>query len=112
MKKFLCITMLLLIALPAAAKNKVAQITGTVGAETITGTAERYNEHSGTLTINLSGGASCKGRFTEQAHGINRKGVFYCSDGRSGPYSFNPGSNEGVGYGTLNGQNMNFTFEQ
>jgi hypothetical protein len=111
MKKLLFI-MLLVISLPAIAKNKVAVVNGSAGAETFTGTLERYNEHSGTLAIQLSGGATCEGRFTEQAHGKARKGTMFCSDGKSGSYTFVPGSHEGVGYGTLNGQNINFTFEQ
>jgi hypothetical protein len=77
--------------------------------ETFTGTATGYMDGSGTLTITSSKGTHCTGNFV-YATSRNGEGVFQCSDGRSGPFTFVSTGRRGTGHGTLGGQTFTFTF--
>ena len=79
------------------------------GKETFTGSATGYLDRSGDLTIVSSGGTTCTGDFvyTSRRRG---EGVFQCSDGRSGPFSFVSTGMSGTGTGRLGGENFTFTF--
>lgn len=77
--------------------------------ETITGKATGYTNGSGTLNIATSKGTTCSGNFVyvTQRQG---EGVFNCSDGRSGPFSFVSTGSNGTGHGNFGGKPFTFTF--
>lgn len=77
--------------------------------ETITGQATGYANGSGTLKIATSNGTTCSGNFVyvTQRQG---EGVFNCSDGRSGPFSFVSTGSNGTGHGNFGGKPFTFTF--
>lgn len=94
-----------------AACSKTLPVHGQVqnSAETFTGSATGYMDGSGTLQIRSSKGTVCNGDFVYVTKRYG-EGVFTCTDGRSGPFSFTSTGNRGTGTGTLGGQNFTFTF--
>ena len=77
--------------------------------ETLTGQATGEMNGGGSLSLKSSTGATCTGNFVYVTH-RNGEGVFNCSDGRSGPFSFVSTGTSGTGHGDLNGQKFTFTF--
>ena len=77
--------------------------------EVFTGTATGKLNGAGSLSIVSNKGATCEGNFV-YVSSRNGEGVFNCSDGRSGPFSFVSAGTEGAGYGTLGGAAFTFTF--
>jgi hypothetical protein len=77
--------------------------------ETFTGKATGYVGGSGNLTIMSSKGATCSGDFVYVTR-RQGEGVFQCSDGRSGPFTFASTGSSGVGNGSLGGEIFTFTF--
>ena len=77
--------------------------------ETFSGTATGYLDGGGDLTIVSSEGTTCTGNFV-YVTSRNGEGVFACSDGRTGPFSFVSTGTRGTGHGTLGGKNFTFTF--
>jgi len=77
--------------------------------ETFTGTATGYMGGSGDLTIVSNKGTTCTGNFV-YVTSRNGEGVFQCSDGRSGPFTFVSTGSRGTGYGDLGGDRFTFTF--
>lgn len=77
--------------------------------ETFTGTATGYADGGGDLKVTSSKGAICQGNFV-YVTARNGEGVFNCSDGRLGPFSFVSTGTRGTGHGTLGGQALTFTF--
>jgi hypothetical protein len=77
--------------------------------ETFSGTATGYWDGAGNLKIVSSKGAVCDGAFV-YVNGRQGEGVFKCSDGRSGPFTFVSAGKRGTGHGSLGGQNFTFTF--
>lgn len=77
--------------------------------ETFSGTATGGVNGAGNLKIVSSNGTQCNGDyvFTEARKG---EGVFTCSDGRSGPFTFVSTGRRGSGQGDLGGQKFTFTF--
>lgn len=77
--------------------------------ETFSGTATGYANGNGYLDVVTSTGVSCSGNFlyTNRRHG---RGVFRCSDGRSGPFRFVSSGTRGLGEGSLGTQIFTFTF--
>jgi hypothetical protein len=73
------------------------------------GTATGYADGSGNLQISSSAGVTCQGNFVYITR-RNGRGVFLCSDGRSGPFSFVSTGNRGVGSGSLGNDIFTFTF--
>lgn len=77
--------------------------------ETFTGTATGYSDGGGTLSISSNTGVSCNGNFVYVTP-RNGKGVFTCSDGRSGPFEFVSTGTRGNGHGDFGGRRFIFTF--
>ena len=77
--------------------------------ETFTGSATGYMGGSGDLTIVSNKGVSCTGDFVYVTSRTG-EGVFQCSDGRSGPFSFVSTGSRGTGFGDLGGERFTFTF--
>jgi len=77
--------------------------------ETFTGTATGYTDGSGDLTLVSNMGATCTGNFVYVTR-RNGEGVFQCSDGRSGPFTFVSTGSRGTGQGDLGGDRFTFTF--
>lgn len=77
--------------------------------ETFGGTATGHMDGGGNLQMVSSKGAVCKGNFV-YVNGRQGEGVFYCDDGRSGPFTFVSTGTAGTGYGTLDNQRFTFTF--
>ena len=77
--------------------------------ETFTGTATGYMGGSGDLTIVSNKGTTCTGNFV-YVTSRNGEGVFQCSDGRSGPFTFVSTGSRGTGHGDLGGDRFTFTF--
>lgn len=77
--------------------------------EVFSGTTTGYLDGSGTLTVTSNNGTPCSGDFV---YVTNRsgEGVFHCSDGRSGPFSFASAGMHGTGRGSLGGDIFTFTF--
>lgn len=98
-------------ALALAGCSMTLPVRGTVsgGKETFTGSATGYLSGSGTLSVVTTEGASCSGDFV-YVTSREGEGVFTCSDGRSGPFSFVSTGSRGTGKGNLDGQPFTFTF--
>lgn len=79
------------------------------GDETFTGTATGYLDRSGDLTVTSTKGLMCTGTFVYVTSRTG-EGVFNCSDGRSGPFTFVSTGQRGNGRGYLGDQNFTFTF--
>lgn len=77
--------------------------------ETFTGTATGYMDGAGNLQITSSNGAVCTGTFVYVTR-REGEGVFNCSDGRSGPFTFVSTGKRGSGQGNLGDEDMIFTF--
>ncbi|MCK5374146.1 MAG: hypothetical protein KAJ40_02570 [Alphaproteobacteria bacterium] len=77
--------------------------------ELFSGTATGYLDGGGDLTIVSSEGATCTGNFVYVTR-HNGEGVFTCSDGRTGPFTFVSTGTRGTGHGNLGGENLTFTF--
>ncbi|PZO66270.1 MAG: hypothetical protein DI635_01265 [Pseudoxanthomonas suwonensis] len=77
--------------------------------EVFNGTATGRMDGGGELTIVSNRGATCQGAFV-YATRRNGEGVFYCDDGRTGPFQFVSTGTRGTGYGDLGGQRFTFTF--
>lgn len=77
--------------------------------ETITGTATGYTDGGGKLTLTTSTGTTCTGNFVYVTR-RNGEGVFHCSDGRSGPFTFVSTGTRGTGHGDFGGRRFTFTF--
>ena len=77
--------------------------------ESFTGTAVADGKHGGTVSLRSNTGVTCQGDylFSEKRKG---EGVFNCTDGRSGPFSFVSNGFQGLGHGTLDGQGFTFKF--
>ena len=77
--------------------------------ETFTGTVVAGMRHDGTVTITSNRGVTCEGTylFAEERKG---EGVFQCSDGRSGPFTFVSNGLSGLGSGNLDGRSFTFRF--
>lgn len=95
-----------------------ADVTGQIsgGDETFSGVITNYKSHSGKIKVTTSEGAECESRFNRTGvnagRSVSSKGTLKCSDGRRGPYTFNPRQTGGTGWGTLNGQSFSFEFER
>lgn len=87
------------------------QVSGVVSGtgETFTGTAVAGMGRGGTVKIVSNRGVTCQGDylFAEERSG---QGIFQCSDGRSGPFSFVSTGMQGLGSGTLDGRSFTFRF--
>jgi len=79
------------------------------GGEKFTGTATGYADGGGTLTIVSNKGRSCSGNFVYLT-GRSGQGVFKCSDGQSGPFTFVSTGTRGTGTGEIGGKAFTFTF--
>ncbi len=79
------------------------------GGETFTGTATGYSDGGGTLTIVSNRGRTCSGNFV-YVTSRNGEGVFQCSDGQSGPFTFVSTGVRGTGTGEIGGRLFTFTF--
>lgn len=79
------------------------------GDESFTGTATGYSDGGGNLRIVSSRGRTCDGNFV-YVTGRNGEGVFTCSDGQSGPFTFVSTGTRGTGTGTIGGKPFTFTF--
>jgi hypothetical protein len=79
------------------------------GTETFSGTATGYMDRSGTLSVTSSRGLTCSGDFIYVTSRTG-EGVFSCSDGRSGPFSFVSTGQRGTGTGRLGDESFTFTF--
>ena len=77
--------------------------------EVITGSATGYANGSGNLEITTSKGVKCSGSFV-YVTARQGEGVFQCTDGRSGPFSFVSTGTNGTGHGELSGKRFTFTF--
>lgn len=77
--------------------------------ELFTGSATGYMDGGGNLTIVSSKGATYKGNFVYVTR-RNGEGIFTCTDGRTGPFTFVSTGTSGTGYGDLGGQRFTFTF--
>lgn len=77
--------------------------------ETFVGNATGGLNGNGTLKITSSKGPTCEGKFVYTSNRTG-EGVFNCSDGRTGPFSFVSTGTSGTGYGDLGGQRFTFTF--
>ncbi len=79
------------------------------GSEMFTGLATGYLDGSGNLHIVSDKGSDCSGNFVY----ITRRkgeGVFTCTDGRSGPFSFVSTGQRGIGTGQIGDEEFTFTF--
>lgn len=79
------------------------------GEETFIGTATGYLDRSGVLEVTSNKGLKCSGDFVYVTSREGR-GVFRCSDGRSGPFEFVSTGTRGNGTGVIGGQRFTFTF--
>lgn len=77
--------------------------------ETFTGTATGGLGGGGSLTVTSSLGPTCVGDFVYVTR-REGEGVFNCSDGRTGPFTFVSTGTRGTGHGDLGGQRFTFTF--
>jgi len=78
--------------------------------ETFTGVATGYLDGGGDLKIVSSRGVSCEGSFVYVTRRQGR-GIFTCSDNRTGPFDFVSTGTRGSGTGDMsNGERLIFTF--
>jgi len=79
------------------------------GSEIFTGLATGYLDGSGNLHIVSDKGSDCLGNFVYITH-RKGEGVFTCTDGRSGPFSFVSTGQRGTGTGRIGDEKFTFTF--
>ena len=77
--------------------------------ETFSGSATGFSDGSGYLDVYTSTGVTCRGNFLYTTRRTGR-GVFQCSDGRSGPFNFVSTGYSGIGEGSLGTEYFTFTF--
>lgn len=89
----------------------VRQVDGVVqgGREVFQGLSFREIDGGGMVSIASSRGVTCDGDFVYVAP-HEGKGTFYCTDGRTGPFSFVATGRRGTGTGTIAGQPFVFRF--
>ncbi len=78
------------------------------GSEAFSGTATGSADGAGTIAIESNKGRSCSGRFVYTTPRTG-KGVFYCSDGQSGPFEFASTGMRGTGTGRIGTRPFAFT---
>lgn len=109
-------TFILALSLILISCTPVAKINGQLSGseETFEGEIKDYRNRSGRITFKTSEEVECTSRFNRPNRQKVAKGFLRCSDGRTGPYSFNNtvGIGEsGFGYGSLNGVSFQFDME-
>lgn len=77
--------------------------------ETFTGQVTGYSDRTGILEVKSNRGAVCKGDYVFASR-TEGEGVFTCSDGRSGPFTFVSNGLRGTGKGDLGNQKFIFSF--
>ena len=77
--------------------------------EAFTGSATGYMDRSGVLEIRSNKGTVCTGDFV-YVSAREGEGVFRCTDGRAGPFTFVSTGTRGTGHGTIGGKAFIFTF--
>src|SRR5690554_1379981 len=100
-----------LLLLAGCATSLALPVEGTVqgSGERFQGLAIGYADGSGRLAVHSDTGVNCTGNFVYVTQRSGR-GVFNCSDGRSGPFTFVSTGTRGVGQGSLGDDIFTFTF--
>ncbi len=108
MKKLITISILSILLVGC---SLTLPVTGSTedGSEVFTGSATGYIDRSGTISLTSNKGTVVHGDFV-YINSRQGEGVFRCTDGRTGPFTFVSTGRRGNGRGRLGNQYFTFTF--